>query len=41
MLRHREVVHNITIKEDLIQETKEDLVEVEAKEILAEEVEDQ
>jgi hypothetical protein len=35
------VVHSITIREDLIQETEEDLAEVEVEEILAEEVEDQ
>jgi hypothetical protein len=41
MLGNKEGVHNITIIEDLIQEIEEDLVEVEGKEILAEEVEDQ
>jgi hypothetical protein len=35
------VVHSIIIREDLIQETEEDLAEVEVEEILAEEVEDQ
>jgi hypothetical protein len=39
MLRHKEVVHHIIIREDLIQETKEILAEVEAEEILVEEEE--
>jgi hypothetical protein len=41
MLRHKEVVHTRIIREHLIHKIKEDLVEVEAEEILAEEVEDQ
>jgi len=35
------VVHSIIIREDLIHEVEEDLVEVEIEIILAEEVEDQ
>lgn len=41
MLWHKKVVHSIIIIEDLIQETEEDLVEVEEQGIFAEEVEDQ
>jgi hypothetical protein len=41
MLGQKEVVHNIIIREDLIQETEEYLTEVEEEEILAKEVEDQ
>jgi hypothetical protein len=41
MMREKEVFHSIIIIEDLIQETKEILVEFEAEEILVEEAEDQ
>ena len=40
MLRQKEVVNNIITRGDLIQGIEEILVEVEAKEILAEEEED-
>jgi hypothetical protein len=41
MLRQKEAFHSIIIREDLIQEVEEDLAEVEAEEVLAEEVEAQ
>jgi hypothetical protein len=40
MLQQKGVVHNIIIKEALIQGTEETLVEVEVEEILVEEEED-
>jgi tRNA A22 N-methylase len=40
MLQQKGVVHNIIIKEDLIQGTEETLAEVEVEEILVEEEED-